>query len=201
LEDIRTLLLDGITTQTSSGVRFCSVQWATRLFPFSDATARYICVLAAADKKIEIREAGLNGLKQELFKSEAAGAQQPPGGPRCLMKQLLDTCARRLVGGGVEVSNWFGWPQSSINAATSISKQRPGVLLPLIPGTRKDGDRYQGQDRSTAQVARPMRSRLSPLAPMWSPMCKPSTPESQARQRPQSSCCWSPRRSWRSSSL
>jgi hypothetical protein len=77
LENIRALLLDGITTQTSSGVRFCAVQWATRLFPFSDATARYICMLAAADKKIEIREAGLNGLKQELFKSEAAGTPHP----------------------------------------------------------------------------------------------------------------------------
>lgn len=77
MEDIRALLLDGITTQTSSGVRFCAVQWATRLFPFWDATARYICILAAADKKVEIREAGLNGLKQDLFKSEAAGTPQP----------------------------------------------------------------------------------------------------------------------------
>lgn len=76
MEDIRALLLDGITTQTSSGVRFCAVQWATRLFPFSDPTARYICMLACADKKIEIREAGVNGLKQEMFKAEAAGEAQ-----------------------------------------------------------------------------------------------------------------------------
>ena len=45
------LLLDAITTKTSSGVRFCAVQWAVRLFPFSDAAARYICMLAAADTK------------------------------------------------------------------------------------------------------------------------------------------------------
>ena len=83
LDDIRTLLLDGITTQMSSGVRFCSVQWAVRLFPFSDAAARYICMLAAADTKIEVREAGLNGLKQELFKADSAG-EQPPLASFCL---------------------------------------------------------------------------------------------------------------------
>ena len=73
LDDIRLLLLDAITTQTSSGVRLCAAQWAVRLFPFSDAAARYICILAAADTKIEVREAGVNGLKQELFKDDSAG--------------------------------------------------------------------------------------------------------------------------------
>ena len=66
-EELRALLLDAITTQTSPGVRYCGVQWATKLFPFSDPSARYICILAAGDKKIEVSEAGLDGLKPDSF--------------------------------------------------------------------------------------------------------------------------------------
>ena len=66
MQDIKALLLEGIGNP-SEGVRLCSTQWATRLFPFADVEARYICVLAAADKKLEVREAGLNGLKQDTF--------------------------------------------------------------------------------------------------------------------------------------
>ena len=66
LQDIKALLLEGIGNP-SEGVRLCSTQWATRLFPFADVEARYICVLAAADKKLEVRETGLNGLKQDTF--------------------------------------------------------------------------------------------------------------------------------------
>ncbi len=62
-EDLRELLLDAITTQMSPGVRYCSVQWATKLFPFPEPSARYICILAAGDKKTEVSEAGQNGLK------------------------------------------------------------------------------------------------------------------------------------------
>lgn len=66
-EELRSLLLDAVTTQTSPGVRYCGVQWANKLYPFSDASARYICVLAAGDKKVEVAEAGVNGLKPESF--------------------------------------------------------------------------------------------------------------------------------------
>jgi hypothetical protein len=35
-------------------VRMCAVQWANRLHPFSHVEARWICVLAAADTKLEV---------------------------------------------------------------------------------------------------------------------------------------------------
>ena len=70
-EDLRELLLDAITTQTSPGVRYCSVQWANKLFPFAEPSARYICILAAGDKKTEVSEAGLLGLKPESSPGES----------------------------------------------------------------------------------------------------------------------------------
>ena len=42
--------------------RLCAVQWANRLFPFHHVPARYICAMAAGDKKLEIREEGQAGL-------------------------------------------------------------------------------------------------------------------------------------------
>lgn len=32
-------------------VRMAALQWALKLFPFSDITARYVCILAAADTR------------------------------------------------------------------------------------------------------------------------------------------------------
>ena len=47
---------------SSEGVRYCAVQWALRIFETSDFSARYVCILATADHKQEVREAGLKGL-------------------------------------------------------------------------------------------------------------------------------------------
>lgn len=76
LHSIQELLLEGIRNP-SEGVRFCAAQWAVRLFPFGDVTARYVCILAAADHKLEVREAGLNGMKPAVVQSRHAGAFLP----------------------------------------------------------------------------------------------------------------------------
>ncbi|KAF9277423.1 hypothetical protein BGZ68_009310 [Mortierella alpina] len=42
--------------------RFCAVKYATSLFPFSDVTSKYICLMTVADSKLEIREEAKLGL-------------------------------------------------------------------------------------------------------------------------------------------
>ncbi|KAF9574748.1 hypothetical protein EC968_005534 [Mortierella alpina] len=42
--------------------RFCAVKYATGLFPFSDVTSKYICLMTVADTKLEIREEAKHGL-------------------------------------------------------------------------------------------------------------------------------------------
>ncbi|KAJ1549267.1 hypothetical protein HK405_006790 [Cladochytrium tenue] len=42
--------------------RFVSCKFANAMFPFSHPSARFICILAAADSKLEIREEGRRGL-------------------------------------------------------------------------------------------------------------------------------------------
>lgn len=50
-EKLIMLLLDSVAQEAHQS-RFCAVYWANRLFPFSEARARYICILAVADKKV-----------------------------------------------------------------------------------------------------------------------------------------------------
>ncbi|CAB4480178.1 ARM repeat-containing protein [Rhizophagus irregularis] len=42
--------------------RFCAVKYAVSLFPFSHVLSRYICLLASADEKLEVREMASRGL-------------------------------------------------------------------------------------------------------------------------------------------
>ncbi|KAL3147888.1 hypothetical protein ABBQ32_002606 [Trebouxia sp. C0010 RCD-2024] len=58
---IEQLLLGSITSPQEAS-RLCSAQWANRLFPFQHVPARYICMLATGDAKLEIREEGQGGL-------------------------------------------------------------------------------------------------------------------------------------------
>ncbi|KAJ3082398.1 hypothetical protein HK102_001738 [Quaeritorhiza haematococci] len=43
--------------------RFAAVKYANALFPFSHPTARYICLLASGDQKLEVREEARRGLR------------------------------------------------------------------------------------------------------------------------------------------
>ncbi|KAI4308224.1 hypothetical protein L6164_031321 [Bauhinia variegata] len=61
LEDLESLLL--INSQVEEGeVRYCAVRWATSLFDFQHCPSRFICMLGAADAKLDIREMALEGL-------------------------------------------------------------------------------------------------------------------------------------------
>ncbi|KAF9191921.1 hypothetical protein BGZ51_006479 [Haplosporangium sp. Z 767] len=42
--------------------RFCAVKYATGLFPFSDVSSKYVCLMTVADEKLEIREEAKRGL-------------------------------------------------------------------------------------------------------------------------------------------
>ncbi|XP_024395125.1 LOW QUALITY PROTEIN: uncharacterized protein [Physcomitrium patens] len=61
-KEIESLLLENIKL-SESGARFCSVLWATRLYPFSHAPSRFICMLGAGDVKLDIREMANEGLR------------------------------------------------------------------------------------------------------------------------------------------
>ena len=54
-------MLDG-SGSAQEAVRLAAAQWAGRLFPFGHVPARYVCVLAAGDEKLGVREAGVAGL-------------------------------------------------------------------------------------------------------------------------------------------
>lgn len=56
------LLLKAVSAEEEAA-RLCAAQWAQRLFAFDHVTARYVCIMAAGDKKLEVREAGLAGLR------------------------------------------------------------------------------------------------------------------------------------------
>ncbi|KAJ0985238.1 hypothetical protein J5N97_003594 [Dioscorea zingiberensis] len=61
LKDLESLLLENCQAEQSE-VRFCSVRWATSLFDLVHCPSRYICMVGAADPKLDIREMALEGL-------------------------------------------------------------------------------------------------------------------------------------------
>ncbi|XP_060216154.1 uncharacterized protein LOC132643671 isoform X1 [Lycium barbarum] len=61
LNDLEALLLR--SSQVEEGeVRFCAMRWATLLFDMQHCPSRFICMLGAADPKLDIREIALEGL-------------------------------------------------------------------------------------------------------------------------------------------
>ncbi|XAR59596.1 hypothetical protein NMG60_11015485 [Bertholletia excelsa] len=61
LKDLEELLLRNVQMEQSE-VRFCAVRWATSLFGLQHCPSRFICMIAAADYKLDIREMALEGL-------------------------------------------------------------------------------------------------------------------------------------------
>ncbi|KAL4027472.1 hypothetical protein IC575_010638 [Cucumis melo] len=61
LNELETLLLKN-SQEEEGEVRFCAVRWATRLFQLQHCPSRFICMLAAADPKLDVREMALEGL-------------------------------------------------------------------------------------------------------------------------------------------
>ncbi|KAK2971903.1 hypothetical protein RJ640_011684, partial [Escallonia rubra] len=54
LKELESLLLKNSQAEQSE-VRFCAVRWATSLFDLQHCPSRYICMLGAADSKLDIR--------------------------------------------------------------------------------------------------------------------------------------------------
>ncbi|XP_075078275.1 uncharacterized protein LOC107799855 isoform X1 [Nicotiana tabacum] len=61
LNDLESLLLRSSQVEESE-VRFCAIRWATLLFDMQHCPSRFICMLGAADPKLDIREIALEGL-------------------------------------------------------------------------------------------------------------------------------------------
>ncbi|XP_061372568.1 uncharacterized protein LOC133315038 [Gastrolobium bilobum] len=76
LQDLETLLLKNCQMEESE-VRFCAVRWATSLFDFQHCPSRFICMLAAADSKLDIREMALEGLCLLRNESQTVGLKYP----------------------------------------------------------------------------------------------------------------------------
>ena len=70
LHELEALLLESVASQQEAA-KLCAAQWASRLFTLSHVPSRYVCVIAAGDAKLEVREAGGAGLK---------GPTTPPSG-------------------------------------------------------------------------------------------------------------------------
>ncbi|KDP43192.1 hypothetical protein JCGZ_22744 [Jatropha curcas] len=61
LIDLETLLLNNSQVEQNEA-RFCAVRWATSIFDLQHCPSRFICMLAAADSRLDIREMALEGL-------------------------------------------------------------------------------------------------------------------------------------------
>jgi proteasome component ECM29 len=80
-KEVESLLFENIKASESEA-RFCSVLWATRLYPFSHAPSRFICMLGVGDVKLDIREMAQQGLsapkpENETLESSAPTADYP----------------------------------------------------------------------------------------------------------------------------
>lgn len=62
LEDLHGLL-EAAATSSEPRVRQAALDWAVRVFPFSDVRARYICIQLVGDPRVEVRELARNGLR------------------------------------------------------------------------------------------------------------------------------------------
>ncbi|CAE6013918.1 unnamed protein product [Arabidopsis arenosa] len=61
LRDLEVLLLANSLTEQNEA-RFCALRWATSLYNSQHCPSLYICMLSAADPKLDIREIALEGL-------------------------------------------------------------------------------------------------------------------------------------------
>lgn len=89
-KEVEGLLFENIKAPESEA-RFCSVLWATRLYPFSHAPSRFICMLGVGDVKLDIREMaqqGLNAAKPEKEGVEGSTSTVDYPGLRPMMEYI-----------------------------------------------------------------------------------------------------------------
>ena len=115
---LKGLLCDGLTQQHSpDGVRAASVRWLNALYPFSDPQCRALCIAAAGDAKLEVREAAQGGLKPQT------PSQHYP--PLDAMLAVLQTSHPRLAAATQALSTPAGAATHSHSAG-----QQPLLLPP-----------------------------------------------------------------------
>jgi proteasome component ECM29 len=91
-QSLKDIILDNID-KNENHARYVAINYATRLFPFSDPFARYICLLAASDAKLEIREQAFTGLE---FPSEEVISEEDSAIPSLVeMVKTLDKLSNR----------------------------------------------------------------------------------------------------------
>uniref|UniRef100_A0A1D1XKS2 Proteasome-associated protein ECM29 n=1 Tax=Anthurium amnicola TaxID=1678845 RepID=A0A1D1XKS2_9ARAE len=76
LKDLEAFLLENCIVDQGE-VRFCAVRWATTLFDMRHCPSRFICILAAADSKLDIREMALEGLSLKKDQGENGSIDYP----------------------------------------------------------------------------------------------------------------------------
>ncbi|XP_065879858.1 uncharacterized protein [Euphorbia lathyris] len=99
LPDLEALLLNNSQGEENE-VRFCAVRWAISLFDSQHCPSRFICMLSAADSRLDIREMALEGLfllkDESRITNKNLNFRYPKPGAMldCILKQqpkLLDS--------------------------------------------------------------------------------------------------------------
>jgi proteasome component ECM29 len=152
LKDELLALVSAAAASPSDGVRAAAVRWARGLFPFASAPARYVCIVAAGDAKLEVREEGMRGLAAVLpapppLVAAAAAAPPPPPDPATRhppLEAMLTTlagahprlarAAGALAAGGAAAAASVDAPpppgSGSAAAAAAASASSQTLLLP-----------------------------------------------------------------------
>ncbi|XP_068658632.1 uncharacterized protein [Aristolochia californica] len=86
-KDLEKLLLENSQVEQSE-VRFCAVRWATCLFDMQHCPSRFICMLGAADSKLDIREMALAGLFPVIHRGSTINKNDDLKYPE--LSQMLD---------------------------------------------------------------------------------------------------------------
>ncbi|XP_038694487.1 proteasome adapter and scaffold protein ECM29 isoform X1 [Tripterygium wilfordii] len=81
LIELERILLNNSQVEESE-VRFCAMRWATSLFDLQHCPSRFICMLGAADTKLDIREMALEGLFPSREESRNSGEKLRPKYPK-----------------------------------------------------------------------------------------------------------------------
>ena len=99
LHELEALLLESVASQQEAA-KLCAAQWASKLFPLSHVPSRYVCVIAAGDAKLEVREAGCAGLQGPTPPLGEAGWSCPDSAEQASEVSATDvSCSSRMAVG------------------------------------------------------------------------------------------------------
>ena len=91
LTELEELLLESVASEQEAA-KLCAAQWASKLFPISHVPSRYVCVMAAGDAKLEVREAGSVGLRMPPLQSPGKSCLSPPECCRPVKQYNMKSC-------------------------------------------------------------------------------------------------------------